>query len=201
MDLDDKMWQVCHPDYLWIYDKLILSRKLNYVCGPAAVPVPHPGKYIVRPITNIDGMGYGAKFVDIKKHTDNVKIIPPGYFWCEIFTGKHLSIDYVNQRQKLCVEGIRPDNAPIYKWSQWKKSDDNVPFPQLLDLLPYPKINCEFIGDKLIEVHLRGNPDFEHDGDYVIPVWEGQSTTPPSGMEFKECRDYKRLGMFIPKQS
>jgi len=198
MELDDKRWLVCKPDDLWIYDKLILSRKLKYVCGPAGVDVPYPGEYIVRPITNIDGMGYGAKFVHIEKRTDDVNLVPPGYFWCEIFKGKHLSVDYVDQRQKFCVEGIRPDKAPLYKWDQWKKSDDQIPFPQILELLSYKKFNCEFIGGHLIETHLRGNPDFTTDADYVIPVWEGDDTTPPPGMEFEEDRDYKRLGRFKP---
>jgi len=196
MELDDKMWLTCHPDDLWIYDKLVLSRKLNYICGPAGVPVPYPGEYIVRPITNIDGMGIGAKFVRLDQSTENV--VEPGYFWCEVFKGTHLSVDYVNQRQKLCVEGIRPKHNPLYRWSQWKKSDDQVPFPKLLELLPYPKINCEFVGGRLIEVHLRGNPDWEHGSDTIFPVWEGQSTVPPRGMKFVEDDDYKRVGFFIP---
>ena len=44
------------------------------------------------------------------------------------------------------------------------------------NILKYERINLEYIGDKLIEVHLRGNEDFVNNSEF-IPVWEGQDTT------------------------
>ena len=32
---DDEAWIDCNDDDLWVFDKCILSRKLNYNCGPA----------------------------------------------------------------------------------------------------------------------------------------------------------------------
>ena len=32
---DDEVWDVAHTEDLWIFDKLILSKKLGYQCGPA----------------------------------------------------------------------------------------------------------------------------------------------------------------------
>lgn len=84
MIFDDIMWNLCDPNDLWIYDKLILSRKMGYVCGPPGVPVPNADSYIVRPITNIEGMGRGAEILWLDDDTDH---LPPGYFWCEIFDG------------------------------------------------------------------------------------------------------------------
>lgn len=188
------IWPTIHPDHLWVYDKLILSRKLGYVCGPVGVPVPKSGRYIVRPITNPLGMGCGAQFVYIKEDTDH---LPLGHFWCEIFEGRHLSVDYVNKQQVLCVEGIRNEQAPLYKWSKWLVVDDIVPFPSILKDLPYPNINCEFIGDKLIEVHLRLNPDFQNGITEAVPVWEGESTLPPDGYAYKESPDFLRQGFFV----
>ena len=52
--------------------------------------------------------------------------------------------------------------------------------------------NCEFIGDKLIEIHLRGNPDFRYNNDSVIPVWEGDDVN-----TYIEDNDYHRLGFII----
>ena len=53
-----------------------------------------------------------------------------------------------------------------------KSADDVVDYPTILSELKgdYDCINCEFIGDKLIEVHLRANEDM---GEYteIIPVW------------------------------
>jgi hypothetical protein len=75
---------------LWIYDKLILCKKLGYICGPKGQPVPEPGEYVVKPIVNMMGMGLGAKKVFIQDSTEHLE---DGFFWCEIFKGRHLSVD------------------------------------------------------------------------------------------------------------
>ena len=192
---DSDVWPQVDPNYLWIFDKLILARKLGYVCGPAGVNVPQPDNYIVRPITNIEGMGRGAEVVWLEDDTSH---LTPGMFWCEVFTGQHLSIDYVNQNQVLCVLGVREPGAPLYKWERWVKVDNKIPFPDLLKDLPYENINVETIDGNIIEVHLRLNPDFDNDYAAIFPVWEGESTVPPPGYKFKDDRDYKRLGFFVP---
>lgn len=189
---EDNFWEQCDVNDLWIYDKLILSRKLGYACGPACVDVPKPGNYIVRPITNLHGMGRGADVVYIEKNTEN---LPLGTFWCELFHGRHLSVDYLDGEQFLCVEGHRVPNAPLYQWEKWEKVDDVIPLPSVLPVYPY--MNCEFIGAKLIEVHARKNPNFEFGGDVIYPVWKGQDTTPPDGMRYVEAPEYKRAGFFI----
>ena len=38
----------------------------------------------------------------------------------------------------------------------------------------YDWINCEFIGENLIEVHFRRNPDFRYGNSIAIPVWEDE---------------------------
>jgi len=194
---DGEAWTICDPEDLWIFDKLILARKLGYICGPAGVPVPKPDQYIVRPITNIEGMGIGAYFMSLQKQTD---MIGPGNFWCEIFRGRHLSVDYADQKQVLCVEGIRDHAADLYRWAMWKRVDDVVPFPEVLYTLKqnYKHINCEFVDGKLIEVHLRPNPDFTGNEKLLRVVWDDMSTTPPEGMEFIEAPDFKRKGFFKP---
>lgn len=204
MDLDDITWKQCDSEDLWIFDKLILSRKLGYICGPSGVLVPAPDYYIVRPITNIDGMGACASIKWLTNNRlplDRDDQVMPGYFWCEVFTGRHLSVDYVHGDQVLCVEGIRTNNNPLYKWSKWERVDDFVPFPKILFELDFhhENINCEFIGGKLIEVHLRHNPDFQEGQLHVIPVWEGESSNPPKGYIFKKSPDFNRLGFFIPE--
>jgi hypothetical protein len=61
----------------------------------------------------------------------------------------------------------------------------------------YEYINIEFIGGKVIEVHLRHNPDFSYGNDVMIPVWEDQEVNIPSGFRFIEGRDYLRKGMYV----
>jgi len=184
---DHEVWDYCNIEDLWIYDKLIVSRRLGYTCGPIGTEVPHPGEYIVRPITNLLGMGRGATFEHIENETDH---LPLGYFWCEIFKGRHLSVDYIDETQVLCVEGFRDPSAPIYRWSRWERVDDVVPFPIHEWLTGYYKnINCEFIGDKLIEVHLRLNPDFDDNTQSLDVVWEDDNREPNI-----VSPDYKRKG-------
>ena len=190
-------WDFTHSDDLWIYDKLILSTKLGYNCGARGMTVPKAGKYVVRPIVNFWGMGKGAKFMRFRKYTDNIK---DGHFWCEAFEGRHLSIDYYKGKQVLCVEGFRNNINNLSRWNLWQKTNDKIPFPKILKTLKrkYEWVNVEMIDGKIIEVHLRYNPDFmNHNSDYVIPVWKGMKTDPPEGCKFIAEEDGNRIGFFI----
>ena len=81
-----------------------------------------------------------------------------------------------------------------------KRVDDVVPVPQIFMSLrgTYEYINCEYIDDKLVEVHLRQNSDMG-DSNEIIPVWEGDPILPPIGFEYVENRDYKRIGFYKNK--
>jgi hypothetical protein len=193
---EDRLWKTIDPNDIWALDKLILSRKLGYVCGPVGLDVPAPGYYIVRPCVNMLGLGLGAQRVWLEKDTVDQ---PLGYFWCEWFEGKHLSIDYHWGKQVLAVEGIKDPNT-FTRWKIWQRVDDTVLLPGLLDELAerYKYINCEFIGGRLIEVHFRRNEDFQGNIDHFIPVWEGQSTTPPEGYSYRVYPDiHGRTGAFV----
>ena len=208
---EDEAWLNCHPDDLWIFDKLIVAKKLGYICGPVGIDVPKPGRYIVRPCVNIMGMGQGASIEYLTEDTDaltkynvytnnNNKL---GYFWCEVFEGRHLSVDYKtnpNQRsikQGLTVEGFRSKNNPLWKFDKWVRINEYIKFPKVLYALQgkYDCINCEFIGNKLIEVHLRPNHDID-DFNEAIPVWNNESITPPENYIYVEDKDYNRIGFF-----
>jgi hypothetical protein len=193
---EDLVWKTADPNDLWVMDKLILSRKLGYNCGPVGLDVPTPGYYIVRPCVNMLGLGLGAQKVWLDCETMH---LPLGYFWCEWFEGRHLSVDYHRGLQTLCVEGIKPENT-FSKWSEWRRTKDYVNRPSLIMpfLQRYEWVNCEFIGGKLIEVHFRHNEDFEGGIDHFIPVWEGESTVPPEGYTYKKYPDvHGRIGAFI----
>jgi hypothetical protein len=193
---EDFVWQNIDPDLIWVMDKLIVSRKMRYNCGPVGLDVPHPGFYIVRPCVNMLGLGLGATKMWLEKDTCN---LPYGYFWCEWFEGRHLSVDYYYGAQRLCVEGRKSEDT-FTQWDDWSRTDDVLAFPEILKSISYPHkwINCEFIGGKLIEVHLRRNEDFDEDTQHFIPVWEGQDTTPPEGYIYREYLDiHGRIGAFI----
>ena len=65
---EENIWMNADPDDLWVFDKLILSKKLGYACGPVGTNVPKPDWYIVRPCVNAIGLGLGAQKVWIDNH-------------------------------------------------------------------------------------------------------------------------------------
>jgi hypothetical protein len=189
----DEEWNHIHSEDLWIYNKLFLSRVLGYKCGPVGTTVPQPDFYIVRPMVNILGMGRFARKEWIEKYTCTFH---PGEFWCEIFEGEHLSVDFYHQTSELVVLGTRDQEDPYYKWKRWEKIDRKIVFPDVLKNLKgdYDWINCEFIGNQLIEVHFRRNPDFRYDNSVAIPVWDDEKV---ENMRFIEDSDYLRKGFYV----
>jgi hypothetical protein len=191
-------WGNIHPSDLWIYNKLFLSRILGYICGPVGTTVPKSDYYIIRPSFNLLGMGRFARKEWIEKYTDHIH---PAEFWCEIFTGEHLSVDFKNQEAELVVLGIKNEEDPYYKWQKWEKIDKKVEFPDILRDLKgkYEYINCEFIDGKLIEVHFRQNPDFRYGNRIAIPIWNEKELNKMDMDEYKFIKDseFKRLGFLV----
>jgi len=168
---DCDVWKFIDGEDAWIYDKLILSKRLGYLCGPAGVAPEQSGKYIVRPISNYRMMGRGSSIMHIEAHHD---IIPDGYFWCELFDGRHLTFDYNYGIQKLAVEGFK-DSDRTDRFVSWKKVSDNFELPTILKTIAekYEWMNIEVINGKIVEVHLRWNDDFQgHSSDEVFPIWK-----------------------------
>ena len=192
----DQEWNYIHPHDLWVYNKLLLSRVLGYTCGPIGTTVPKPDFYVVRPSMNLLGMGRFARIEYIYKYTESYH---PSEFWCEIFEGDHISVDFHNKEQKLTVIGDRDLGSDLYRWKKWEKIDRKIKFPEILDQLHghYDWINCEFIGGKLIEVHFRQNPDFRYGNSEAIPVWNGDRPVNFDGYRFIESKDYLRKGFWV----
>jgi len=184
------------PEDLWVYNKLQLSRILGYTCGPVGVDVPKSDFYIIRPSINFLGMGINARIEWVERSTDTYH---PGEFWCEIFKGEHLSVDFKDKKAELVVKGVRTPEKPLYRWEKWEKIDKKVEFPSILnDLIgDYKWINCEFIGERLIEVHIKRNPDFRYNNSVAIPVWDDEKPENYKDYRFVEDSDYLRKGFYI----
>lgn len=162
---------------LWCLDKLILAKQLGYYCGPAGI-TPVPGTYVVRPIMNQRMMSRGACIEYLDSDT-----IPDGYFWCEQFSGRHLSFDYHWGSQTLAVEGFR-NSARLDRFSHWTRVEDVYVLPPILQDIAdrYPHFNCEVVGDRIIEVHFRYNDDFyNHNAQTVVPIWRDEFYPSASG--------------------
>ncbi len=189
-------WNSIHPNDMWVYSKLFLNRLLGHLCGPTGVPVPYSGYYIVRPSINLLGMGRFSRIEWIDKETEQFH---PSEFWCEIFEGEHISVDFRDKKAELIVVGERHDEKNLYKWKRWTKVNRNIQFPEILNNLhgDYEWINCEFIGDHLIEVHFRRNPDFRYNNTIAIPVWNEEEVKNIPNLTFIEDKEYLRKGFYI----
>lgn len=189
-------WNTIQDSDLWVYNKLFLSRMLGYNCGPIGVPVPKSDFYIVRPSFNLLGMGRFARIEWIEQSTEHLH---PSEFWCEVFRGDHISVDYKNKQPELVVLGTKDSSDPLYKWNKWEKIDTFIEFPSILNNLKgnYEYINCEFIGNKLIEVHFRRNPDFRYGNNVAIPIWNDQEIVEVDDYNYIRDEDYRRKGFLI----
>jgi hypothetical protein len=196
--IDDKdVWRRCPTEYLWIYDKLILAAKCGHLAAPAGIAVPKPAYYIVRPITNIRMMSRGASKQWLTP--EDTDLVPDGYFWSECFEGRHTSVDFHYGIQTLAVEGFR-DNDRLDRFSRWEKIDEKYKFPQVLGELwrLTPWVNVEYVGGKIIEVHLRWNDDFaNHTGDVIHPVWKDNPIPQPQGSTWYPSPSGDRLGFWV----
>lgn len=199
-EFDSEIWTKTDTSDIWIFDKLILARISGHTCGPRGSMVPVPGEYFVRPIMNTFGMGLMARVQHIDKYAEDMH---PAEFWCELFRGRHISVDYENGEQILAVEGTKHEEKPFQRFVRWEKVSEEIPVPSaLLEISKkYKYMNCEFIGGKLIEVHLRRNYDFAYGNSIMIPDWGDEST--PSGTDgMTYIRDEPgcpsgRVGIFV----
>ena len=189
---DFQAWQI-YPKHRWVFNKLELALRLGYDAGPACVPVTRSGKYVVRPIYNLYGMSIGAKVININimqsKSMEKHALIPPGYFWCEFFDGDQYSVDYKRTRQPKgsqfaweevdTARGER-DLDNLTKFKSWEKCENrNIILPDFLNSIDgVPDLNVEWIGDKVVEVHLRTGNDIFGKHNKVIPIWEGDDIEP-----------------------
>ena len=195
---DRDVYDSCPPQWLWVYDKVIVARRQGIQAAPAGIPVPTAGEYIVRPITNIRMMGRGASRVWLEPNDPD--LVPDGYFWSEVLEGPHVSVDYHWGQQHLTVQGFRDDPAKLDRFSRWCKIDLDRPLPGMLHDLKYHQqwINVEYIGDRVIEIHLRYNDDFaNHDADEIQPLWRGDSMITPQGWSWYHSPAGDRLGFWI----
>lgn len=207
---DIQAWNEADPEDLWVYDKLYIAKRLGYNCGPSGLQIPklENTKWIVRPITSFCGMSAGAHIY--RQGKTSFYDIPLGYFWSEYFEGEQYSVDYLYGEQYITYRAVRPKKNPLYKFKKWVRADKEIIPPKFIkDVLDkYDHTNVEYIvtetGPKVIEVHLRCNPN--PDVEEMIPVWasdDGQKLC-PKGFVFEEAYgdadgylEDQRLGFYV----
>ena len=112
-----------------------------------------------------------------------------------------VSIDYKKYEPILKAVGTKDDERPYQRFTKWEKTEKWHPLPQFIGFIPlrYRTINCEFIGGKLIEIHLRENPDFSHGNTSVIPLWKDKPDPKPDGYRFISDggTELERIGIYV----
>ena len=167
---DDKEAYVSFPQHRKWFNKLELSERLGYICGPSGVDPSDSEEYIIRPIYTLCGMGVGAHVTHIE--SGDLSKVPPGYFWCEYFYGNQYSVTYEYKDGWIpinCWKAHKEKNN-LSRFTKWVRDFHYPILPQFFDeLQDVGLINVEFIEDKIIEVHLRASPDPSY--NILIPVW------------------------------
>ena len=171
-----------YPQYRCWYNKLLLSNLLGYTCGSDTIPFTD--RWIIRPIQNLEGMALNAIIDTFPAGF----VIPEGNFYCEVFEGRHITIDYQNINgvwvQGATFEGFRYPDSLIH-FQRWLSVDYKFDLPLMLQSIKVHNINLELVGGKIIEVHLRCNPDPIQYKEY-LPIWDSipESKICPEGFVF-----------------
>lgn len=181
--LDDvAAWGTYSNSLAHLFDRMWVARTQGIVAHPHGV-APAPGEWISKPIVNLLGMGVGAR--PFRRWVDD--LYQPGHFWMPRFTGRHTSVDYV-LAQGRAVWAYQVDCEVDSNGTFWAfhgqpgvgEQAQNVDL-WLSRLLPTHTgvVNVEIIEEvtsqvdavtnrlvergreaRVIEVHLRPNPDF-----------------------------------------
>jgi hypothetical protein len=160
----------------WIYDKLRIAEKFDYLAGPVGVYSPE-GTYCVRPIYNISGMAEGG-FKKVE-HKGGVLYGPPGYCWTKWTDAPRQWGEFINDDLSRHVElGYIDARGNEY----YKRGSGALSLPkQLKDIGRYMLV--EMLGDQVIDIHLRLDPTSVNRAavkdyrtikpGYKPPVWVG----------------------------
>ncbi len=188
---DCAAWQA-NPGWRHVYDRLLIAETTGVLSAPLGVPLPRPMAVIVKPITNLWGMGRGAR-----SHDPNEDLpYDPGYMWQEALTGRHVSVDlrldpHLGRAVWQATSVGQPDPDRFGRFSMWEllgpdrlPETDTVERWALANLRHYAgPCNIELIGGRIIEVHLRLTQDWLEAGVYgphdtkpppratLIPEW------------------------------
>jgi len=179
LDIEERAaFPLLAADERWILNKLEVTQRLGYRCGPCGTPVTVEGDYIVRPIMNSAGMGHGGFLKhNFSAPTNEQPPFAPGYFWTEYFD------DTVNKHGWTAYT----DDLPVDEWSgqrvgrdmggDWRNSGFEGPAVPAFLLGVSKHLLIEWIGSDIIEVSPRhmsyqdGRVPVEMRAYQVSPPW------------------------------
>jgi hypothetical protein len=124
---------------------------------------------------NLGGMAAQAQIKFLEEET--ILELPPAHFWCERFIGTQYSVNFEWQDDSLVPVhtsvGFNESNS-LYRFSYWKRVyDREFELPEWInELQDVEKINIEFIGNNIVEIHLRWGEDFPEGAEEIIAIYE-----------------------------
>lgn len=190
---DIEAWDL-YPHHRRWFNKLDLSLRFGYRCGPGAVAPRDSGWYVVRPIYNLEGMGVGARKQFIEAGDD--RCVEPGFFWCEWFDGPQHSVTFEwtdsGWVPVSAWEGVRPEDN-LSRFTCWRRSIWRSGLPDEFDeLADCDLINVEFVDGRVIEVHLRSSPDPDV-GEEIVPVWADEEDVTVDVVSFDDAGGFLKV--------
>lgn len=132
-------------------NKLWLSEKLGYACGPTGVAPPKGVDLCVRPIMNIFGGGEGGFYWFNSESPEGLGGLSndPGYFWCEWFDGAITYTEFINDVPVFSEKAVTSDRI-----NRWRRTARHIVMPDFIKGISR-YVLLEAIGDKVIEVSWR----------------------------------------------
>lgn len=197
--LDSAAWEA-NPAHRWVYDKCLVAQTSNILAAPLGVDPPADAHIlVVKPITNLWGMGRGARLM----HPAAI-VYEPGMMWSEVVQGRHVSVDMRLDPHRRRVEwqatSVGSPSETFGRFDMWELISGRLPETAtaeawaLAHLRDYAGCcNIELIGNRVIEVHLRLTQDWLEAGVYgpndtkpppaatLIPIWSDDETEGDNG--------------------
>ena len=171
VEMEDADAWIANPKHRWVYDRLLIAETQTYAHAPLGV-TPKRFPVIVKQITNLHGMGIGARFVSDPDNLDYA----PGMMWADHLEGSHVSTDALVDRGQILwsaqATGVPSDR--FGRFDLWALHDAPIE-PELTMVNEWCRVhlgdyagplNVESIGGQIIEAHLRLSTDWQRAGCY-----------------------------------
>lgn len=202
--MDDFAAYSLYPKDNWVYDKREIADLYNVKYFKV---IPTNEKFCVKPFKNLFGCSVNSQIVDNLKGFNT----PSECLAFEYLEGIHWTADYEYTElhgwvSKNVYIGEKFENNH-QRFKHWYAIKPNLTFdnfsyfkiPKFLEyIIQTPIVNVEYIGNKAIEVHLRGNTD-PVGWDEIIPVWDTYPINFPQGYQYFDDKENHpgRVGFFV----
>ncbi|HEU0276261.1 MAG TPA: hypothetical protein VFQ95_00340 [Rhodanobacteraceae bacterium] len=162
---DGQSW-AWYPKYQWVYNKLRVAQSQGLACAPHGIDPPGFPVFS-KPIYNMRGMGAGSHA--LRSEQEYRRLQRPGHFWMTLLEGEHVSTDIAVVDGEPCwwrhTTGLELGGGVFDYWTV--HAADNPMIEGYCgewvrrNLAGYTgMVNCETIGGRIIEVHLRFSDQF-----------------------------------------